>query len=275
MQNLLNKMKNDVTAELIRNCKGEETPAERVERLRYKHFDLAEEVIFAVSYEDVFIACRAGDLMSVMDLMERDKSKKPSDWRKRGASLLHVAVQNNRRHLVEYFLEECEIPINIQDDLSKRAPLHIAAMQNNVKLIYKFFRAKANMLIKDKAGFTPAHVAVASGATEALKALYNCNENPKCSYSTIHRQADAGGAYPIHIAARYGNIEALKFMIDKGVPIDCTDHADETPYHQAARAGHLHILSFLEEKGADKLHMNFEGDTGRMLFSEDARYSLT
>ena len=266
-------MKNDVTAELIRNHVTE-TPAMRVEKLRHKHFDLAEEVIFAVSYEDVFIACTAGDLMSLMDLMARDTSKKASDWRKRGASLLHVAVQNNRRHLVEYFLEECKIPINIQDDVTKRSPVHIAAMQNNVKMVYKLFRAKADMLLKDKAGYTPAHLAAASGSKEALVALYNCNSNSKCSYSTIHRQAEANGTYPIHIAARYGNYEILKFMVEKGVPIDCTDQAGETPYHQAARSGNLDILHFLEEKGADKTHMNFEGDTARMLFSEDARYSL-
>ena len=57
--------------------------------------------------------------------------------------------------------------------------------------------------------------------------------------------------YPLHQAARSGDLQALQGWIADGAKVDVRDHLNRTPVHLAAWAGQLEALRALAEAGAD------------------------
>ncbi|MBN9543300.1 MAG: ankyrin repeat domain-containing protein, partial [Alphaproteobacteria bacterium] len=55
----------------------------------------------------------------------------------------------------------------------------------------------------------------------------------------------------IHLSAYQGNIEAVKYLIEKGIDPNSQDYYYSTPLHDAAIRGHLPVVRYLVENGAN------------------------
>lgn len=55
----------------------------------------------------------------------------------------------------------------------------------------------------------------------------------------------------LHLAAEQGNLNAVKYFVEKGGDISAQDEMGYTPLHLAAKQGNLDIIKYLVEKGAD------------------------
>ena len=64
-------------------------------------------------------------------------------------------------------------------------------------------------------------------------------------------QKDEDGWTALMYAARLGQIEMAKVLIEKGADLEAKNHAGLTPYLWAAYAGHVDMMKFLAEKGAN------------------------
>ncbi len=88
------------------------------------------------------------------------------------------------------------------------------------------------------------------------------------------RQAEC---YPVHIAAKYGRIDAIGFLITQGFDAKATDYfkinsqyGGNTPLHYAASNGHLETVKFLCDRGVDPSLKNRMAKTAL----DNARYEL-
>ncbi|WP_375604549.1 ankyrin repeat domain-containing protein [Wolbachia endosymbiont of Anurida maritima] len=55
----------------------------------------------------------------------------------------------------------------------------------------------------------------------------------------------------LHLAAEQGNLDAVKYFVEKGGDVSAQDEIGYTPLHLAAKQGNLDIIKYLVEKGAD------------------------
>ncbi len=55
----------------------------------------------------------------------------------------------------------------------------------------------------------------------------------------------------LHLAARYGHLEVVKFLLSRGMNVDMESDMGLVPLHFAVSGGHLEMLKFLISKGAD------------------------
>jgi len=69
---------------------------------------------------------------------------------------------------------------------------------------------------------------------------------------------DAG---PIHDAAKQGNVEEIKVLLDNGADVNAEAITGSTPLHLAAEEGHESVVQVLLENGADLNIQDNDGDT--------------
>jgi ankyrin repeat protein len=75
----------------------------------------------------------------------------------------------------------------------------------------------------------------------------------------------------INAAAGQGNLEAVRLMIDLGMPIDRHGVNGDTPLHYAASMGHLPVVHLLVEAGAPLGAKQMQGLTPRQLAEDFLR----
>jgi ankyrin repeat protein len=94
----------------------------------------------------------------------------------------------------------------------------------------------------------PLLEAVKRGDLQSVKSILQ--ETPSTS-NEIGQKGYAGDT-PLMVAARNGNLEIVKLLIEHGATIDLGKEAGErTPLLEAAGQGHVEILKYLIAKGAD------------------------
>jgi serine/threonine protein phosphatase PrpC len=131
-----------------------------------------------------------------------------------------------------------------------------------------------------------AKISLTTEEFDARRNVINCcqkyNESKLKAYLTydsslsVTRLCDMGnlaadGQTPLHVAASFGSIPALKLLLEMGDPSITTiwirDLQGRTPLHLAAEGGHVEACQFLrqkmkEEKGVDPVGVNAPIDLG-------------
>ena len=74
------------------------------------------------------------------------------------------------------------------------------------------------------------------------------------------------GETPIHVAARYGNVESVRSLFKHGVSPNIKDEDGNTPIHGAAFSGKHEVIQILVDHGADLTAQNNAGLSGLHTF---------
>lgn len=173
-------------------------------------------------------------------------------------------------------------------DFDKRTGLHLATTHGRVDLVEFILRKEANVLAKDRWGFTPMDLAVKGGhqpvvdflrahsvsviqtAAEAgdiedgdyglgIRLLHLIKNHADFSLIENHLQthphqvhfADYDKRTPLHISACAGNLQALRLLLKLGANPSVVDLKNNRPYQDAFRHQHEPVvdeLLSLEEK---------------------------
>ena len=56
--------------------------------------------------------------------------------------------------------------------------------------------------------------------------------------------------FPMHYAAKRGDIAVMKYLIGRGCVVNCSNLEQVTPLHEAATQGHIDAVQFLLDEGA-------------------------
>ncbi len=171
--------------------------------------------------------------------------------------------KNNVLHLLAVNYNE-----NLFDDIIKKyssfllefnsmgeTPIHIAAYNNNVKMLKKIKNLYDNDIeeytfdIKNNSGNIPIYCSIKHGAKEAFVFLAQ-------SGSDINSINNDGNT-PLHVATMNNQILIVKYLINEGeAEIDSQNKINNSPLHIAYSKNYLDIAKFLEDSEADKTIVN-------------------
>lgn len=222
----------------------------------------------SIDYRDVFgrsalyIAVSQGDLDSVHKQLKAGAAVDFFD--SLGRTPLHTASNNGDAKIASALLT-AGANVDKADNRGWQA-LHFAAHKGHTEIAKRLLQAGAAHGTQDQSGLQPIHLAVQNDHAEIVKALLDngadietvrwqaAKRGNAAVLAVLHDRADWKShdfATLLHVAAQFGNTEALKMWLRGGVEIETADDTGLSALHIAAKNGHTETVKALLEAGAD------------------------
>ncbi len=132
------------------------------------------------------------------------------------------------------------------------APLHLAAITDDIEFAQLLISQKADVNVKDVNGFTPLNVATEpghDGSTKMVELLLKHGADPNSNSKMIS---------PLMSACQNGYYEIVKLLVENGVDVNWADDGKNTALLAAID---LKTIKYLISKGADIKTKNIDGRT--------------
>ena len=182
-------------------------------------------------------ACQEGHVAIVLyltSLPQCDVSAKTSN----GSTVLHLSCKSRSLPILKHLVEEHQLDLTIKD-YNGMAPVHVACEEGSLSIVkYIIDHSPLSLDMTDSFGRTPLLIAAFSKNLPIIRYLNSKN----CNISIL----DDKGFNVIHISAKEGSLDILKFFVDgRYCNPDITDASGRTPLYLSAQEGHLEIVEYL------------------------------
>ena len=183
------------------------------------------------------IACQEGHVAIVLyltSLPQCDVSAKTSN----GLTVLHLSCKSRSLLILKHLVEEHQLDLTIKD-YNGMAPVHVACEEGSLSIVkYIIDHSPLSLDMTDSFGRTPLLIAAFSKNLPIIRYLNSKN----CNISIL----DDKGFNVIHISAKEGSLDILRFFVDgRYCNPDITDASGRTPLYLSAQEGHLEIVEYL------------------------------
>lgn len=159
------------------------------------------------------------------------------DMVKGGNTILHLAAANGHLAIIRFI----QLVNPMQQDTANSSsllPVHLAVQNGSVDTLILFLKNGTDIMTKTVDKRSLLHFAAFYGQLDMVRYLCTCK--PKL----IHK-LDIEGNTVGHEAAASGNVEVLKYLIEKGVDPLSPNKYKTTLLHEACFNGHLGMVKFL------------------------------
>ncbi|KKK12297.1 hypothetical protein ARAM_001383 [Aspergillus rambellii] len=201
-------------------------------------------------------------------------------------SALQLAASNGRDEIVARLISDEQVDVTIRDDEGSTA-LSDAASQNHYKVMLHLLRTKAYSPedpLKSKICLATSYeIPRVEGALSTFLGDLDENEDnsadiePVVFWAVVNgktellekclqyekwdvREWSQGQRAPLHVAARFGNSDMIKWLLQHGADISAHSGQDLTPMHVAAENGHRAAVEVFLDTCAKSLTASFPGD---------------
>lgn len=201
-------------------------------------------------------------------ISRRSDAKNKSEM---GNTLLHIAVLQGETRRVKRILKKMPQWVN-KANIFGISPLHYAAIADDLEIAARLIESGARINARTRTGITPLYGAVSEGKEEMVDFLISrgarVNETTDDGASPLHavtkkniaKMLVAAGApvnarnkygfTPLHIAANYGNVEVVDYLLSRGAELESRTDAGWTPLCEAVFGHKKVIVDFLIARGA-------------------------
>ena len=198
------------------------------------------------------IACQKGHVAIVLyltSLPQCDVSAKTSN----GSTVLHLSCKSRSLPILKHLVEEHQLDLTIKN-YNGMAPVHVACEEGSLSIVkYVIDHSPLSLDMTDSFGRTPLLIAAFSKNLPIIRYLNSKN----CNISIL----DDKGFNVIHISAKGGSLDILRFFVDgRYCNPDITDASGRTPLYLSAQEGHLEIVEYLlDSPSYNKPHVELVG----------------
>ncbi|MHC1704037.1 MAG: ankyrin repeat domain-containing protein [Tenuifilaceae bacterium] len=202
-----------------------------------------------VQAQNIFEAIKSGNLKTIKSMVAKDSQLMQSKDEV-GNTPLHFAIASQKIDIVKFLIDKGS-DVNITSNTGE-TPLHIAAKLRMNDIVLLLISKGAKIDINDGANYTPLTNAIhhhnsisqVSGKLETVKILV---ENG----ADINKKG-MWGWFPIQVAAEFGPVEVVDYLIDKGAIIPTEQGQDSYQLLNASCTRGLDkLFEKLMEKGFD------------------------
>ncbi|XP_062594182.1 uncharacterized protein LOC134255675 [Saccostrea cucullata] len=154
-----------------------------------------------------------------------------------GKTVLHLCCMNGKIDMCIFLLNTYPHLLDVKDNHGENV-LHDAAWGGNIDLLKFLLEKGLDIETKRNDGKTVLHLCCMNGKENMYYFLVY-------SYPHLQDVKDDKGGNALHDAAWGGNINLLKFLLEKGFNIDTKKNDGKTVLHSCCMNGKLHMCIFL------------------------------
>jgi ankyrin repeat protein len=121
--------------------------------------------------------------------------------------------------------------------------LHWAAYHDDLELVTRLLKARANAKAANRYGVMPLSLACTNGNAEIVELLLASGAEPNAPLR--------GGETPLMTAARTGRLKPVELLLARGADVNAKEHRGQTALMWAAAEGHAQVVQALLTAGAD------------------------
>jgi ankyrin repeat protein len=184
---------------------------------------------------DIFSASKSADHATVLAMIKQDpnlvRAKGPY-----GASALHLAATPE----VAQALLERGAEIEAVDDVYKATPLQWSLSEEHAAVVGYLLDRGASVDFWSACALDDTD-RLATFLTESPQVVNELSSDKNVLRSDYR-------AYPIHYAARYGSVKAIRLLLDHGASVLARSSDGSLPIHDAAFKGHVGTVKLLIEE---------------------------
>lgn len=202
------------------------------------------------------LVCLGGDEMAVKLLL--DNGADPSAETDDGFTIFDAALANRSESVLRHLLSRgCDLS---SVDYSGRTLLHTAAEIGSDAQLYLVIAAKGDVASEnlDTGGFIPLHYAMSNPNVTNHKGNLDALI-PKALGLNVEA---CDGSTPLHIAARYGSITHIQWLLEKGANVNVIDSEGRSALHWAAANNNDSADEILELLISHNLSVRATDDAG-------------
>ncbi|WZZ48523.1 hypothetical protein YC2023_048630 [Brassica napus] len=158
---------------------------------------------------------------------------------------LFDAARSGDMTTLQLLLQEDPLLLERFSMSSLENPLHVSAFSGQVVFTEEILRRKQDLALEpNQQGFTPLHIASASGTIEVVRALLRVGPN-----HVLCRLKDKDGSIPLHCAVQRGRIEVVKELVSSfPESLKEVNASFETPLHVAVKNNQVEATKLLLEE---------------------------
>jgi ankyrin repeat protein len=185
----------------------------------------AEKIIRAARFDDVSTIKKYADQQGDINIAEKE----------RGETLMMISVRENSQRVFDYLLMHPKIQLD-QRAKNGDTAIMLAAYLDQNETVQRLIDAGAQV---NQEGWTALHYATVVGNLEIVKMLLE-------RYAYIDAETP-NKTTPLMLAARRGEMNVLKFLIDEGADISLKNMLGWTAYDFAVESERRDIAALLKE----------------------------
>ncbi|XP_048418967.1 ankyrin repeat and death domain-containing protein 1A isoform X1 [Stegostoma tigrinum] len=215
------------------------------------------------SEQDFHDAAKGNDVITMEMLLKKGVNINAKNSIDRTA--LHWAVGAGHEEAVKFLLDH-NASVDDQDSFGMNALL-LAAWFGHLRILRTLVNVGAKLSCENKNGLNLLHCAARRGHIKILEFIMEDLEDIWLDKPDNMQQT------ALHLAASYGNLEVVKFLIGSGCVHGLKDKEQNTPLHLSARSGHVEVLQKIVETAVDLDEKNWEGETALHLAAEEGHFN--
>ncbi|CAL5349024.1 unnamed protein product [Camellia sinensis] len=210
--------------------------------------NIAGQSVYSIAGSNQWPLCFQQAVLDVIRAGKVPKSSNVSIF----SPLMFVARLGDIQAL-EALIGRSEIDLDYQDDRGFSAVM-VTAMEGHVEAFRLLVYAGADVKLCNKSGET----AITLSEFNQNRDLF---EKVMLEFALEKGNRNGGGFYALHCAARRGDLDAVRLLMNKGYDVNVPDGDGYTPLMLAAREGHGSTCRLLIKSGARCDLKNVKGET--------------
>ena len=186
-----------------------------------------------------------------------------------GRSSLQLASAGGHLQIVKILLS-AGAAVDHQDELDRNTALHLACHHGFSQAVSLLCSSKANVYMKNRAGFGALHVACQNGHNQSCREVLTSGCRPDIKNNVRHNQEERRedkivmfqfGDTPLHTAARYGHAGVTRILLSAKCKVSHQNKNGDTALHIAAAMGKRKLTRILVVAGVNINVRNNQGET--------------